>query len=187
MVSTGQTNRMNRPFVTAIVLAASQALALASCAVGGAHRTPIGSDLREETVRGEKPDAADGVCWASDETPAVIETVTEQVAEDVASQGEGSYRTETRLEIIEPRVKIWFRTPCAQDLSPEVIATLQRALAARGLFSLPADGVLDDATKAAIRAYQVRRGLNSDQLSLTAARDLGVIVSDFGETTATNG
>ena len=180
MARTGHTKRMNRRLVTGIVLAGAQALAGAGCDLAGARRMPMGSDLIAETVRGDKPTGPDGACWASDETPAVIETVTEQIAEDPTGQSEGSYRTETRQEIVQPREKIWFRTPCAAELTPEVVATLQRALRARGLYALPASGVPDAATGAAIRAFQLPRGLNSDQLSLTAAQDLGVIAQDFG-------
>ncbi|WP_367581112.1 hypothetical protein [Sulfitobacter pontiacus] len=44
------------------------------------------------------------------------------------------YRTETRQKIVSPRVDNWFETPCISALTPDVIATLQRALEARGFY-----------------------------------------------------
>lgn len=179
MAIAGHTRRMIRRFFTSTVLAGAQAFSLVGCNSAGVPRAPMGADLMAETRRGDQPTGPEGACWASDETPAIIQTVTEQIAEDPTEQSEGRYRTETRQEIVRPRETIWFRTPCAAELTPEVVATLQRALSARGLYVQPASGVIDIPTKSAIRAFQVPRGLNSDQLSLTAAQELGVIAQEF--------
>lgn len=172
---------MIRCFVTGTSLAFALASGLAGCNLAGLPLAPVEADLRRETLRGDKPTGPDGACWASDETPAVIETVTEQIAEAATDKTDAGYRTETRQEIVQPREKIWFRTPCNDALTPDVVATLQRALAARGIYRGDINGVLDPATQAAIRVFQAPRGLNSDHLSLTAARELGVIASDFGD------
>ncbi len=169
---------MIRPRLLGAFLAA--ACGLSGCNLVTSPTGPIVADLRAESVRGEMPTAPKGACWASDETPAVIETVIEQIAEAAAPDRDAGYRTETRQEIVQPREKIWFRTPCDAALSPDVVATLQRALAARGLYNAPSTGVLDPATRSAIRAFQLPRGLNSDRLSLAAARELGVVAADFG-------
>ncbi|KAA2311479.1 peptidoglycan-binding protein [Pseudooceanicola sediminis] len=68
-----------------------------------------------------------------------------------------------------------FRVPCPAQMTTERIATLQRALAARGLYDGPISGHMSAATRAAIRAYQGARGLDSDLLSLAAARQMGLI------------
>lgn len=172
---------MIRNTVLGSALAVAQAFGLTGCDMAGLPATPARADLRAETLRGDRPTGPEGACWASDETPAVIETVTDQIAEPATDQSDAGYRTETRQEIVRPREKIWFRTPCEATLTPDVVATLQRALAARGHYAGPANGVLDAATETAIRAFQTTRGLNSDRLSLTAARELGVIASDFGD------
>lgn len=153
---------------------------LSGCNLATVTTGPVTADLRAESVRGERPNAPEGACWASDETPAVIETVTDQIAEAESPDQDAGYRTETRQEIVQPRENIWFRTPCDAALSPDVVTTLQRALAARGLYTSPNTGLIDPPTRRAIRAFQLPRGLNSDRLSLAAARELGVVAADFG-------
>lgn len=144
-------------------------------------KPPSEVNLAAEIVQGERPAGPEGACWARDETPAIIETVTEQTALEASVTQDAGYLTQTRQEIVLQRAQIWFRTPCDADLTPDVLATLQRALTARGYYAGDASGTLDPATRAAIRAYQTPRGLNSDRLSLAAARDLGVIAADFGQ------
>ncbi len=128
------------------------------------------------------PNAAPGTCWGQDATPAVIETVTEQVMlqpPEIATDGSVAnpaiYKTETRQEIIKERQEIWFETPCEAQLPPDFIATLQRALQARGHFIGPVTGTMDFRTRRAIRNYQKPQGLDSSILSLAAARKLGLI------------
>jgi hypothetical protein len=121
------------------------------------------------------PDAPPGTCWALDVTPARIETVIEQTR--VAPGGAGqtaAWQSESRSAIVEERREVWFETACESDLTPDVVASLQRALAARGLYDGPATGAMDAATRAAVRRYQRPRGLDSALLSLAAARDLGL-------------
>lgn len=156
-------------------------LALANCDRAAVPKRQDLADLGAQAVRGGRPDSPKGACFAKDETPAVIETVTDQIAEAASDKSDAGYRVETRQKIVQPREEIWFRTPCPEALTPEVIATLQRALAARGLYMAETSGSIDAATRSAIRAYQGPRGLNSDRLSLAAARELGVVAADFGQ------
>lgn len=114
--------------------------------------------------------------------PAVVETVTEQILVAPAElNADGTvrrpaiYRTETRQAIIRERTEIRFETPCADVLTPEFVATLQRALAARGLYRGTVNGRMDAQTREAIRKYQAPQGLASGKLSLAAARSLGLI------------
>ena len=163
-------------------LATLLAFAFAGCNRALIPDAPAVANLRTEMVRGDRPAGPDGACWARDATPAVIETVTERIAEDATAERDAGLRTQTQQKIVQPREQIWFRTPCEMVLTPDVIASLQRALAARGLYPGDATGELDPATRVAIRAFQTARGLNSDRLSLAAARELGVIAADFGQT-----
>ncbi len=163
-----------------VALAAVVCVDLAGCQNLRLPKAPAASDLSTEIIRGARPAGPDGACWAADETPAVIETVTvftpgHSIADPVPSD-----EVRTRQEITTPRETIWFRTPCEAELTAEVTTTLQRALAARGLYSASPTGQLDRETRAAIRAFQLPRGLNSDRLSLAAARELGVIAVDTG-------
>lgn len=128
------------------------------------------------------PGAAPGTCWGKHVTPALIETVTEQVLiqpAEVLSDGTvrnpAIYRTETRQQILRERRETWFETPCADAITPEFIASLQRALAVRGLLGSRPSGVMDGRTRAAVRQYQKQQGLDSGILSLASARQLGLV------------
>lgn len=130
----------------------------------------------------QPPDAAPGSCWEKDETPAVIETVTEQIIvqpPEIDSNGAvlnpAVFRTETRQAIVSPRREIWLETVCAQAFTPEFTATLQRSLAARDHYHGPITGILDVATQRAIRSFQASQGLDSSRLSLDAARKMGLV------------
>lgn len=136
------------------------------------------------------PQSSAGTCWGRDTTPAKIETVTEQIElrparvdrEGVITRP-AVYRTETSQRIIKDREEVWFRTPCATDLTPDFIATLQRALKARRFYRGAISGVLDIRTQASIRRYQTMRGLDSALLSLATAQQLGIVAYDI-ETSA---
>ncbi|MEO3416412.1 peptidoglycan-binding domain-containing protein [Roseovarius sp. CAU 1744] len=158
-------------------------LLLVVCVVAGCDAGPTGPEPElQETTATAPPGAAPGTCWGKDVSPAVVETVTEQVLVQPAERrSDGSiaqpavYRTESRQAIVRERRETWFETPCADQLTPEFIATLQRALGARDLYRGAITGQMDARTRAAIRAYQARQGLDSAVLSITAARTLGLI------------
>jgi len=164
-----------------------------SLGLGACQTTPppgAAQNLHIELVpkRGDTPPAAPpDACWASDTVPAVIETVTEQIRaqpERRAPDGRviqpAVFRTETRQRIVSDRREVWFRTPCAAEQTVEFIASVQRALKARGFYLAPVTGALDAATAEAIRRYQAPLGLDSPVLALTTARALGISASDLG-------
>lgn len=167
------------------------AVALAACQTAGVPKAPGQLDLTTEVVRLDSPGPPaqpEGACWESDITPAVIETVTEQVvvtAEERDAEGRitkpATYRTDTRTRIVQDREDVWFRAPCPADYTVDFVASLQRALKARGYFLLPLTGVLDAGTRDAIRRFQADRGLDSPLLSLAAARDLGLLPTALDE------
>ncbi len=170
---------------TAVIILA--ALALASCQSAGTPLAPTQADLKAEIVRLKRPGPPPGpkhACWQSDVTPLIIETVSEQVMvteEKRDANGRivrpAAFRTDTHQRIVQERAEIWFRSPCPPQITFEFIASLQRALKARGLYLLPLTGTLDAATQAAIQRYQAERGLDSPRLSLAAARELGLITT----------
>lgn len=129
------------------------------------------------------PDGAHpGSCWHKQTKPAVIETVERtvlvqpaQVTSDGLIQQPAIYRKERAQQIIRPRATSAFEVPCPAALTPEFIATLQRALAARDLYSGPISGQMSARTGSAVRAYQTGLGVQSDVLSMVAARKLGLI------------
>ncbi|WP_224815574.1 peptidoglycan-binding domain-containing protein [Hasllibacter sp. MH4015] len=131
------------------------------------------------------PDADPASCYGREVDPAVIETVTEQIlVEPEQLDRNGNIRrpavfvTATEQRIVEDRTETWFETPCAMEGNADYIATLQRALAARGHYTGPVTGRMDRATVQAVRAYQQPQGLDSGVLSLAAARQLGLSVWD---------
>lgn len=164
---------IRNPHICAVLAVVS----LAGCESQARPKAPEEASLAAEVLRGDRPNGPVGACWATDQTPGVIETVTEQTASGTQDAG---YVTQTHQEIVQERVQTWFRTPCDAALTQDVIATLQRALAVRSYYAGEPNGLFDPATRTAIRAYQAARGLNSDRLSLAAARDLGVVAADFG-------
>lgn len=129
--------------------------------------------------------APEGSCWERRVTPAIIETVTLQEVVTPAVTGANgailqpaAYRTETRQQIVRPRAISWVETPCPAQMTPEFIASVQRALEARGFYSGMATGRMDGPTLAAIRLYQQDLGIEAAGLSLEAARRLGLVAVD---------
>lgn len=127
------------------------------------------------------PDAAPGTCWDKTVEPAVIETVTEQALlrpaelnSDGTVQQPAVFETQTRQAIIRERKETWFETVCPNQLTPEFVSSLQRALKARGYFSGPITAQYTSGTKTAVRRYQADQGIPKGTLTLNAARLLGL-------------
>lgn len=164
-------------------------LFLAACQPVPVPEAPGRADLAAEVVRRSQsagpPASEEGSCWANEVTPAIIETVTEQVevtpawiGPDGAVLAPASYRSVAHQKIVQDRESIWFLTPCPDTVTVDFIATVQRALKARGFYLLPLTGQMDAATRDAIRRFQTPLGLDSPVLSLAAARDLGIVATD---------
>jgi len=143
---------------------------------------PVTSDAQRPTDLPRLAVDQDGRCFARETSPAVIETVTEQIIvqpADLSSDGTlrspAVYRTVTRQSILKERREVEFETPCPAALTPAFVSSLQRALTARGLYRGPVTGTLDARTGRAVRAYQRDVGPDSATLSMQAARRLGLI------------
>ncbi|MCR8546557.1 peptidoglycan-binding protein [Salipiger sp. P9] len=172
--------QMHRP----TALCAALALTLAACDAPPADGTGAWP--------GEAPPApeqlADGTCWAREVTPAIyehvmgeIQVVQAEIAEDGTVIRPPIYRRAPVPKVVRPRGELRFETPCPDQMTPEFIASVQRALAARSYFSGSVSGRIDSATTAAIRKYQTERGLDSGQLSLETARALGLVATPLEE------
>ena len=164
---------LTRPLLPAALLLGI----LGACAPSGGEQGMV-TRAGQDAPPGAPPDS----CWGKHTSPAVIETVTHQVMlqpAEVLADGSVTrpavFKTETRQNIVRPRQETWFESPCPEDLTPELISSVQRALAARGIFRGSINGQMDRATLAAIRRYQEPQGLDSSILSLAAARQLGLI------------
>lgn len=156
--------------------------ALAGCALTGPGPGNFVEPSDVQIFREGPENAVEGTCWGKDETPAVVETITDQVIVRPAKlddQGRtiqpAEIRTEVRQRIVEGREDVWFETPCPEVFTPDFIASLQRALTLRGVYVGEVSGAIDQGTGLAIRAFQKPQGLNSPTLSLVAARKLGLV------------
>ena len=179
--------RGNRRMAHRLLTGLAASFCLAACAAAPVippHKGDL-SDALIHLTRPGPPPGPEGACWASDITPAVIETVTEQVlttpeVRDAAGNvtSPASYSTVSHLRMLQDREEVWFLIPCPEATTTDFIATLQRALKARGLYLEPLTGVMDAATKAAVRRYQASRGFDSPVLTLAATRELGIVATD---------
>lgn len=177
--------------MTRIAFLAALALAVTACAPRQAMTPSFPGDLSGEAIpkTGDTPPRGpDGACWAAEHMPAVYETVTEQtLVSPEVRDGQGnllrpaSYHSVSKLSQISAARDIWFRAPCPQDMTLSFIATLQRALKARGYYLAEVTGSLDAETAEALRRYQAEHGLDSAQLSLAAAKDLGLATTALNE------
>lgn len=118
-----------------------------------------------------------GACWGRDVEPAVIQTVT--VTEAAGSPG--AWRSLVRQRIAEERRPIAFETLCPPAYTEGFVASLQRALQARGYFAGPADGAWSEALGRAVQDFQRGWGPDSPLLSLAAARRLGLVALSEAE------
>ncbi len=166
-----------RPLFCVITLAA-----LGACVSGGPNLGAPGEPEVTRLNQTAPPGAEPGSCWGKEVTPAIIETVTHQVILQPAQvQADGTvlqpgiYKTETRQEIVRERKETWFQRPCDALMTPEFIASLQRALGARDLYRGKINGEMDNRTRASVRRFQKPQGLDSGILSLVAARKLGLV------------
>lgn len=151
-------------------------LALAACG-GGAAPAGVPSFIAAEITHD-----ADGRCYGRDIAPAVIQTVTAQEVETpavLAPDGTvlvpATYRSVIRQEIVRERGEQAFETICPPVYTAEFVASLQRALAARGYYHGPVNGIIDTATGRAVQDYQRADGPDSPLISIAAARRLGLI------------
>lgn len=138
---------------------------------------PLPAFMAAEIESGE-----DGRCFGRDITPAVIETVTAQVLDRPAVTGPDGevlvpavYRSDIRQEIAREREEVLFETMCPPAFTHDFVASLQRALSARGFYQGAITGILDAQTGRAVQDFQREGGPDSPLLSIDAARTLGLV------------
>jgi hypothetical protein len=153
---------------------------LAACAAPAPSPGPV--PAVPAFIAAEIETGPDGRCYGRDISPAVLETVTAQVLETPAVLAEDGtvlspavYRTVTRQQIVRERQELAFETLCPPAYTADFVATLQRALAVRGYYAGPINGLIDAATGAAVQAFQRQDGPDSPLLSIAAARALGIV------------
>ncbi|WP_168192224.1 peptidoglycan-binding domain-containing protein [Pararhodobacter marinus] len=107
-------------------------------------------------------------CWSTDRIPAVTQVEFVSV--------EGAEGLQPRERVLQPAEDRLFAVPCPEQIDDDTVATLQRALAARGHYAGPITGEWDQATSEAVRRFQAPLGLDSGILTLQAAQMMGLVV-----------
>lgn len=138
-----------------------------------------------ETV-GVEPDLTGPTCFHHIPGAPKVEfiEVTEVIDPPITSSDgvevvSGTYRTFTKPVEVDGANGQWFAKVCEEALTEEFVTALQRALLVRGVFPGTIDGTLGPSTLEGIRLFQQSRGLDSDVLSLAAARQLGLIAIEI--------
>jgi len=133
--------------------------------------------------------------------PAVTKTITKQVVATPASSKTitipATYKTVQKTKLVTPattkktvipatyktitkQVKVsdqavkWMPVLCKSSMTFQTISKIQRALTAAG-FKTAVTGSLDAATKASVKAYQMKNGLTVSGLSIDTLKRLGVL------------
>jgi hypothetical protein len=101
--------------------------------------------------------------------PARMEIRTEPTRQCWARYGTAPRNGQSLIE------EVAFRVPCPEQITPDFVRVLQRALHARGHYSGEITGRADDATRAAVQDFQRRHGFNSPILTLETAVSLGLV------------
>lgn len=162
--------------------ALAAALALGACTEIG---TTTRSNIDPVSLASAPPGAPPGTCWDKTVSPAVIETQVNkvklqpaQISADGRIQSPPIYKTEEQQVVVQPRRENWFEVPCAAVLTPDFVASLQRALTARGHYKGQPTGKIDLRTRQAIHRFQRGEGFDNPTLTVAAARKLGLIAVD---------
>jgi len=124
---------------------------------------------------------ADGRCFTFAPGPTRTETVVVTV-QTAPEQRDASgaitqpaiVRSEEREQIVPAGPDVRFEVVCPQNLTQGLVASVQRALSARGAYAGPVNGLLDAGTQKAILVFQSRNGLQSGTLSIATAREFGL-------------
>lgn len=144
------------------------AMGLAACQNGAASSSSIDAPAERAAIA-EVPlqTLSADACWTRDRIPAQTRTTL--------VDGENGARV-ARQQVVRPAEDRLFAVPCPEALTADFTASLQRALAARGLYSGPVTGQWNAETGAAVRRFQAPLGLDSAVLSMDAAQQMGLVV-----------
>ena len=117
--------------------------------------------------------------WIERRVPAVYRTryVGRRVRPGYAQviSHPATYRTVTSQALIQPERDGWAQVLCGGTINPAFMARVQQALISQGFDPGPPDGASRVQTYSALRLYQRQHGLAQGQLTVEAARALGVI------------
>lgn len=111
--------------------------------------------------------------------PAEYKTVTKRVIDKPAQVTRvpvpATYKTVTKRVQVSPPQSAWGAVLCDVNTTPDVIKKMQTALAQKGFYRGPIDGIFASATAAAVQAYQRSLGQPAGKLTIETVRQLGAI------------
>ncbi len=84
------------------------------------------------------------------------------------------YKNVVKKELVSNSSTEWAPILCKTNASRSSISKVQRALAKKGFFSGAADGVIGSKTMAAVKRYQMKKGLATGGLTLETLKSLNV-------------
>ncbi len=87
-----------------------------------------------------------------------------------------SYRTITKREMITPSKVEWKRVVCQSSITSSTIRALQTALKNEGHYHGPIDGIVGSQTRAAVKEYQIKKGLATGGITHAVIKALGVSI-----------
>ena len=85
-----------------------------------------------------------------------------------------AYRTITKTEMVAPSKVEWKRVICQSSITSSTIRALQTALKNEGHYHGPIDGIVGAQTRAAVKAYQKKKGLATGGITHAVIKSLGV-------------
>jgi hypothetical protein len=112
--------------------------------------------------------------------PAEYKTVTVtklvKPAESRTIEIPAEYQTVSTQKLVREPTLEWRRVLCDENLTHGNIVAMQQALASKGLYSGPIDGVIGAGTMGAVNSYARSRGLptGDNYITIDAAKDLGI-------------
>ncbi|WP_298256936.1 peptidoglycan-binding domain-containing protein [uncultured Litoreibacter sp.] len=176
----------------------SLAAAVTLAVLTGCSPVSVGPDVTKlitpthiTAVDMKPPSELPGVCWGHIPGPQITQIVSDIVIATPAQFGPNGeeispaiYREVTRPQTFNEGDGRWFTRTCDADMTPEFVATLQRALAARGLYRGDINGLMDQRTLRAVQEFQTPQGLDSAVLSQSAAQQLGLIAVEVERDTS---
>lgn len=126
----------------------------------------------------ERIEIAEPATTVTEKIPAEYESIAAQQLITPASERRivipARTRTVTSREQTEPGKLEWRQVLCEKDMTPEIIASIQRALQREGFNPGPADGVAGRNTFDAVEKFQTENGLGRGGITFEALEKLQV-------------
>lgn len=156
--------------------------ALAACQPQPSVEQPSRADVDTTISLGSIDTSTSGTCFATTAGPTETVVVNEMIEVVPATKDENGvvtspavFRNITRPSTNTVGEGTRFETVCPPLLTPAFVATLQRAMITRRIYSGQVNGNYDTATGLAVQRFQRNLSIDSPYLAVSTARQLGVL------------